>query len=230
MNGEHREVWIPVEGGVHLEGALGLPPGARGVVVFAQGAGSSRFSPRNRFVAEVLQRAGLATVLFDLLTGEEEEKERFTRHLRVDIELLTGRLLAATHWVMQQPGLRELAIGYFGSSTGSAAALVAAARESGPIRAIVSRGGRPDLAGEAVSRVQAPTLLIVGEGDEPIIELSQEALGQLRSEKRLELVAGATHFFDEPGTLERVAELAAEWFVRHLGAQERPSAEGSATR
>jgi dienelactone hydrolase len=186
------------------------------LVVFAHGSGSSRFSPRNRFVAGVLEEAGLATLLIDLLTPQEEAVDEFTRHLRFDIRLLAERLVAASEWAPQQPGTQHLSIGYFGASTGAGAALVAAAERPDLVRAIVSRGGRPDLAGPALPLVEAPTLLVVGGRDEVVIELNRQAFNQLRSEKRLEIVPGATHLFEEPGTLEEVARLARDWFVRYL--------------
>jgi putative phosphoribosyl transferase len=220
MNVQEREVSVSVEDGVTLNGSLVMPDGAKAVVLFAHGSGSSRHSPRNRYVAGVLHRSGLATLLIDLLSVDEEEAERFTRHLRFDIELLAGRLVGVTHWLLRDPSTSRLAIGYFGSSTGAAAALVAAAREPDRIGAVVSRGGRPDLAGDALPRVRAPTLLIVGGADSDVIELNREALDLLETEKRLEIVPEATHLFEEPGTLERVAELASRWFVSHLAAEE----------
>lgn len=205
-------------GAVTLEGTLGIPPGAQGIVIFAHGSGSSRHSPRNRYVARVLREGGVATLLIDLLTLEEEAVDTMTAHLRFDIGLLADRLVGATDWVGQYPDTHELKIGYFGASTGAAAALVAAAERADAVGAIVSRGGRPDLAGHALSRVQAPTLLIVGGWDEPVIEMNQAALTQLRVEKRLDIVPGATHLFEEPGTLEQVARLASQWFTRYLAA------------
>jgi putative phosphoribosyl transferase len=196
---------------VTLEGMLGIPPHASGIVIFAHGSGSSRHSPRNNFVARVLREAGLATLLFDLLT-EEEDRVYATRF---DIDLLTRRLVAASHWIGAQPHARELTIGYFGASTGAAAALDAAARLGPAVSAVVSRGGRPDLAG-SLARVPAPTLLIVGGLDTEVIALNKEAYAQLQCEKELVIVPGATHLFEEPGTLERVAELAARWYIRHL--------------
>jgi putative phosphoribosyl transferase len=215
-----RLVSIPI-GEIALEGDLNIPPRAIGVVVFAHGSGSSRFSSRNRFVASVLEQAGLATLLMDLLTRDEEVVDQLTAHLRFDIELLAERLVAATDWLTGQVDTNQLPIGYFGASTGAAAALVAAAERPEVVKAIVSRGGRPDLAGPALSRVRAPTLLIVGSRDELVIELNRAALKELRSEKRLEIVPGATHLFEEPGTLEEVGRLARDWFVRYLG---RPAA------
>ena len=199
-----------------LEGNLGVSADARGVVLFAHGSGSGRHSPRNRYVAQVLRKAGLATLLIDLLTVEEEEVDLRTRHLRFDIGLLAERLVGATEWLERNPDTRDLRVGYFGASTGAAAALVAATERPEPIGAIVSRGGRPDLAGPALPHVAAPTLLIVGGNDFPVIGMNQEALEQLRTEKKLEIVPGATHLFEEPGALEEVARLAADWFVRHL--------------
>jgi dienelactone hydrolase len=206
---------------VELEGSLSLPERAGGLVLFAHGSGSSRFSPRNRHVAHVLQKAGLGTLLFDLLTRREEAEEEATGHLRFDIPFLALRLQAATQWAAQFERTAALRIGYFGSSTGAAAALVAAtqASKAAEIGAVVSRGGRPDLAGDALPRVRAPTLLIVGGDDDQVIPLNELALAQLECEKRLEIVPGATHLFEEPGTLDRVAELAARWFAEHLPLQ-----------
>lgn len=203
-------------GSVTLKGNLGVPEGAKGVVVFAHGSGSSRHSPRNRYVAQVLRQRQLATLLIDLLTQSEEAIDRRTRHLRFDIGLLAPRLIDATEWLNQHPATRNLKVGYFGASTGSAAALVAAAERPNAVSAIVSRGGRPDLAGSALSRVRAPTLLIVGGNDIPVIGMNREALAQLRTEKQLEIIPGATHLFEEPGGLEKVAELASQWFNRYL--------------
>jgi putative phosphoribosyl transferase len=212
---EEREVRVSV-GGVELEGNLDIPEGAQGIVLFAHGSGSGRHSPRNRYVAEVLREAGLATLLVDLLTPEEEEVDLRTRHLRFDIELLADRLSGATDWLAQHLKTQDLPVGYFGASTGAGAALVAAAEQPEAVGAVVSRGGRPDLAGELLSRVAAPTLLIVGGEDEPVIGMNREALTQLRSEKEIEVVPGATHLFEEPGKLGEVARLAAGWFTRHL--------------
>jgi dienelactone hydrolase len=208
-------------GPVVLEGDLTVPAGARGVVLFAHGSGSSRHSPRNRSVAEALHQGGLATLLVDLLTADEERQERYARHLRFDIGLLADRLAGAADWLLREPQTRDLRVGYFGASTGGGAALVAAAERPEAVGAVVSRGGRPDLAGPALGRVRAPTLLIVVGDDIPVIPLNREALDRLRCEKRLEIVPGASHLFEEPGTLERVAELARSWFARYLGA-ERP--------
>ena len=210
---EHPEqlVYVPVDS-IKLEGALGLPAEAQGVVLFAHGSGSSRHSPRNNFVAKVLRSGNLGTLLIDLLTEEEDE----TYQTRFDIGLLTRRLAGATKWLMQQPQTKGLGIGYFGASTGSAAALEAAASLGQAIGAVVSRGGRPDLALSSLARVQAPTLLIVGGLDHVVIQLNQKAYDQLKAEKQLVIIPGATHLFEEPGTLEKVAQLASQWFQRHL--------------
>jgi putative phosphoribosyl transferase len=199
-----------------LFGNLNIPEGATGLVVFAHGSGSSRHSPRNQFVARTLNNAGLATLLFDLLTQEEEAIDLRTREHRFNIDLLAERLVYATRWARQQKETRDLRIGYFGSSTGGAAALVAAAEVPQNASAVVSRGGRPDLAGEALPKVQAPTLLIVGGNDDIVIELNEQARDRMRCEVKLEIVPGATHLFEEPGALEQVAQLASDWFVRHL--------------
>jgi dienelactone hydrolase len=213
--GEERLVRVPA-GRVTLEGNLSLPEGARGVVLFAHGSGSSRHSSRNRYVARLLNKAKLATLLVDLLTAEEEAVDLRTAHLRFDIGLLAERLVGATDWLTQHPETRHLRVGYFGASTGAAAALVAAARRPEAIGAVVSRGGRPDLAGPALPLVRAPTLLIVGGNDFQVIELNRAAFEQLRCEKQLVIVPGATHLFEEPGALDEVARLAREWFERHL--------------
>jgi pimeloyl-ACP methyl ester carboxylesterase len=199
-------------------GDLTVPSNVRGVVVFAHGSGSSRLSSRNRFVAGVLQRAKLATLLVDLLTSEEEQIDLRTGQLRFDIDLLANRLVQATKWLADDRDIGGLPLGYFGASTGAAATLVAAARQPDSIRAVVSRGGRPDLAGLALPKVKAPTLLIVGGDDYPVIDLNKKALNELQCEKGLEIVPGATHLFEEPGTLEEVAELASNWFENHLSA------------
>lgn len=203
-------------GTVKLEGNLVIPDGATGIVLFAHGSGSSRYSPRNRYVAEVLQQAGLATLLIDLLTTEEEEIDLRTRHLRFDIGLLASRLVGATDWLTQNPSTQQLKLGYFGASTGAGAALVAAAERPEIVQAIVSRGGRPDLAGSALAHVKAPTLLIVGGYDTPVIAMNEDALAQLHSPKRLEIIPKATHLFEEPGKLATAAQLASEWLTRYL--------------
>jgi dienelactone hydrolase len=211
-----REVQIP-SGGAVLEGELSVPAGATGVALFAHGSGSSRHSPRNQFVARTIRGAGVGTLLFDLLTREEEAVDLHTRHLRFDIGLLARRLADATNWIKREADLWHLRVGYFGASTGGGAALVAAAELGEDVGAVVSRGGRPDLAGaEALQRVKSPTLLIVGGRDEPVIEMNEEAYEWLRCKKELKIVPGATHLFEEPGALEEVARLAAEWFEKHL--------------
>lgn len=202
---------------VMLDGTLNIPADARGIVLFAHGSGSSRHSPRNRYVAGILQSRGLATLLFDLLTHEEEVIDRKTAELRFNIPLLGKRLIEVTRWISQNPNTRNLTIGYFGASTGAAAALIAAARLPGIVAAVVSRGGRPDLAGEELGNVGAPTLLIVGGLDQQVIQLNRQALEKLKcGSKQLLLVSGATHLFEEPGTLEQVSTSAAEWLVRYL--------------
>jgi putative phosphoribosyl transferase len=207
---------IPIGNNITLGGDLRIPPQPRGVVLFAHGSGSSRHSPRNQFVAQVLHKAGFATLLMDLLTPKEEEQDRYTAHLRFDINLLGERVAAATNWLLQNTATGNLKIGYFGASTGAAAALVAAVEHPYAVGAIVSRGGRPDLAGAALPRVQAPTLLIIGGKDIQVIELNRAAFSQLQCEKRIEIVPGATHLFEEPGALEQVAQLASQWFTRYL--------------
>jgi pimeloyl-ACP methyl ester carboxylesterase len=196
--------------GVTLEGDLLVPAGAPGIVLFAHGSGSSRFSSRNRYVAQVLRDGGLGTLLIDLLTASEEAIDERTRHLRFDIDLLARRVVDAARW------LDTPSVGLFGASTGGGAALVAAAQLPDRIKAVVSRGGRPDLAGDALPRVKAPTLLIVGGHDEPVIELNEEAYDRMACERKMEIVPGATHLFEEPGTLEQVAQLARDWFVKYL--------------
>jgi dienelactone hydrolase len=208
----NRTVQIPANG-IKLEGALVIPSDAKGVVLFAHGSGSSRHSPRNNFVAQVLQKAGMGTLLMDLLTREEDS----IYENRFDIDLLTWRLERATQWVMEQQESKALEIGYFGASTGAAAALQAAATFGSAIGAVVSRGGRPDLAMSALDRVQSPTLLIVGGFDDIVIDLNRKAYAKLKTEKHLAIVPGATHLFEEPGTLQEAARLAAEWFKRYLG-------------
>ncbi len=214
--GSEHEVAINFDN-ITLQGTLGIPKNATGIVLFAHGSGSSRRSPRNRYVAQVLQSQGIATLLFDLLTSEEEALDLRTSKLRFDIGLLSRRLIGATKWVTQQPTTRTLPIGYFGASTGAAAALVAAAKLPGLIAAVVSRGGRPDLAAEALDVVRAPVLLIVGGNDEIVITLNRQAHARLRCRlKQLVIIPGATHLFEEPGTLEQAASTAADWFVHHL--------------
>jgi putative phosphoribosyl transferase len=205
-----------------LSGTLHLPKGAGALVLFAHGSGSSRHSPRNQFVARTLNNAGLATLLFDLLTQEEETVDLRTREHRFNIHLLAERLVHATRWAKQQEETRDLRIGYFGSSTGGAAALVAAAEAPQDIGAVVSRGGRPDLAGEALPKVQAPTLLIVGGNDDIVIELNEQARDRMRCKVKLEIVPGATHLFEEPGALEKVAQLASDWFLLHAAGSAGP--------
>lgn len=206
-------IGIPPEG---LPGDLVVPPNATGIVLFAHGSGSSRMSPRNRYVAAMLHEGGLGTLLMDLLTPNEEEVDELTREFRFDIGLLARRLVRAAEWLSEQPSTGALDIGCFGASTGGGAALVAAAERPELIRAVVSRGGRPDLAGPALSRVKAPTLLIVGGRDREVIEMNRAAFDQLGCEKRLEIVPAATHLFEEPGTLDEVARLARDWFARVL--------------
>lgn len=215
---ENRYIQI-TSGSISLEGNFSVPQDAKGVVIFAHGSGSSRNSPRNQYVAQTLQEGNLATLLFDLLTTEEEQVDLYTRQLRFNIPLLSRRLVEATDWLMQQVYAQGLPIGYFGASTGAAAALIAAALRPQAVRAVVSRGGRPDLAGESLPEVQAPVLLLVGGFDTEVIHLNEEALARMRPqpEKRLVIVPGATHLFEEPGALEQVARLSREWFEKFLG-------------
>jgi putative phosphoribosyl transferase len=222
INKVEQTVQIPI-GSVSLLGDLTLPEGAQGIILFAHGSGSGRKSPRNRYVARVLQDAGLGTLLFDLLTQEEEVVDAQTRHLRFDIVLLSKRLASVTDWFVQNRAVGStLSIGYFGASTGAAAALVAAAKRTDKVKAVVSRGGRPDLADAYLDQIRAPTLLIVGGYDRQVIQMNQEAFGKLkqlspeRDEKKLVIVPEATHLFEEPGKLELVAQLATEWFARLL--------------
>lgn len=222
--GEAAELKIPA-GDVRLGAELHIPERAQGIVVFAHGAGSSRLSPRNRYVADTLRERGLGTLLFDLLTPEEEEADFPTAHLRFDIDLLAERLIRASGWLVEEIP-HGMPFGYFGASTGAAAALVAAAYLGPEVRAVVSRGGRPDLAGDNLERVKSPTLLLVGGRDEIVLELNRAALERLGGEKRLEVIPGATHLFEEPGALADVARRASDWFVRHLHpapAQEKQS-------
>jgi len=202
-----------------LSGNLTVPEKAVALVLFAHGSGSSRHSPRNQFVARTLNDAALATLLFDLLTPDEEAIDMRTREHRFNIGLLAERLVHATRWAKQQKQTRDLRVGYFGSSTGGGAALVATAELQHDVGAVVSRGGRPDLAGDALPKVQAPTLLIVGGNDDVVIELNEMARDQMRCEVKLEIVSGAMHLFEEPGALEKVAELTSTWFVNHIGAE-----------
>jgi pimeloyl-ACP methyl ester carboxylesterase len=215
------EVRIPVDS-IYLEGKLSIPEGARGIVVFVHGSGSSRHSPRNKYVANELQKGGLGTLLFDLLTVEEERVDMITRHLRFDIELLSKRLVDVTGWLLSRQDTQNLNIGYFGASTGAAAALIAAKEYADIIKAVVSRGGRPDLAENTLMDVKAPTLLIVGERDTEVINLNRWALDRIVIlEKELKIIPGATHLFEEQGALEEVARLAGEWFKRYLSCQKR---------
>lgn len=216
---EDKNFQVQIESGnVTLPGELILPEDAQGVVLFAHGSGSSRHSPRNQFVASTIREAGVGTLLFDLLTKEEETIDARTAHLRFDIGLLAQRLVDVTEWVESE--LDDMSIGYFGSSTGGGAALVAAAQKGFNVGGVVSRGGRPDLAGDALWRVKAPTLLLVGALDYPVIDMNRWAYVRLRVDKELVIVPGASHLFEEPGTLERVAQLAAEWFQTYLNADE----------
>jgi putative phosphoribosyl transferase len=223
-----QEVGVPA-GDVRVGGTLTVPPAARGVVVFAHGSGSSRFSRRNRAVADVLLRAGLGTLLLDLLTEDEEQEDLRTRRLRFDVRLLGARVVAALDWLAADavvgdlpPSIGRVPVGCFGASTGAAAALIAAAERPDRVRAVVSRGGRPDLAGDALARVTAPTLLIVGGRDTEVLALNRRAAVRLHGEVALEVVPGATHLFEEPGALERVAALARAWFLRHLAGVAEP--------
>ncbi len=210
---------------------MGLPSNPLGVVLFAHGSGSSRHSSRNRYVANVLQLKGIATLLFDLLTREEESVDQRTAELRFDIGLLAKRLSGATRWIPGNPDIQDLKVGYFGASTGAGAALLAAAEMPSVVAAIVSRGGRPDLAGDALGSVRAPTLLIVGGDDQPVIDLNRQALTKLCCpEKKLVIVPGATHLFEEPGTLQEVARVAADWFTHHLASVARSQTQASALR
>lgn len=221
---EHGERLVRVAAaGVTLEGNLAVPGGAEGVVLFAHGSGSSRHSSRNRFVARELQKAGLATLLIDLLTAEEETVDLRTAHLRFDIGMLAERLVGAADWLRENQGTGSLPVGLFGASTGGGAALVAAADHPEAVAAVVSRGGRPDLAGSALPHVHAPTLLIVGELDVPVIGMNREAMARMGNARvQMEIVPGATHLFEEPGTLEEVARLARDWFLRYLPRSSAP--------
>lgn len=212
---KHLEIAIPV-GNTHVYGDLVLVPQATGLVIFAHGSGSSRLSKRNQLVAEVLQKAGISTFLFDLLTPEEDQVDQFTREFRFDIPLLAGRLGLVTTWIQENSTTAHLKIGYFGASTGAGAALIAAADMPKAIAAIVSRGGRPDLAGKFLANVQCPTLLIVGGLDDEVIELNKIAYAQMHCVKELTIIPGATHLFEEPGTLEAASAAAREWFKKYL--------------
>jgi len=213
---EKTSVKIPADG-VTINGNLAVPRGAKGIVLFAHGSGSSRFSPRNTRVANEINAAGMGTLLIDLLTSEEEEIDEATGQFRFDIDLLSKRLRAATQWLKKNLATKNLAVGYFGASTGAAAALIAAAKLPDGIKSVVSRGGRPDLASEYLGKVTAPTLFIVGGRDTEVIELNRQAMERIRSEKKLEIVPGATHLFEESGALEEVARLAIDWFSKHFG-------------
>ena len=215
------EVRIPA-GRATLHGNLTIVDGASALVLFVHGSGSSRLSPRNQFVARTLNNAGLATLLFDLLTPEEESVDAWTREHRFDISMLAERLIQATNWAKQQAQARDLGIGYFGSSTGGGAALLAAAELPREVGAVVSRGGRPDLAGDALPKVEAPTLLIVGGEDHVVIDLNEQARAQMRCEVKIDIVPGATHLFEEPGALEQVARLASDWFLLHAAGSGGP--------
>jgi dienelactone hydrolase len=215
MNLNSRLIYIPA-GRDEIQGDLHIPEKSKAIVVFAHGSGSSRHSPRNQHVADVLNEAGIATLLIDLLTPDEELVDFQTAHLRFDIDLLAGRLHTVAEWVRRQSGMFKLHIGYFGASTGAGAALVAAAKHPDFVEAIVSRGGRPDLAGPWLMKVHAPTLLIVGGNDHVVIELNDQAAAELRAEHRVEIVPDAGHLFEEPGALDKVASLAKDWFVEHL--------------
>jgi len=228
FDAERREVLIAVDD-IKLEGTLVIPRDAKGIVLFAHGSGSSRHSPRNRYVAQILHTQGIATLLFDLLTRHEESMDQYTGELRFDIPFLAKRLVAATHWIADEASTRDLKVGYFGASTGAGAALVAAAELPRVISAVVSRGGRPDLAGGALDLVRASTLLIVGGEDTAVIAMNREALIRIKcQDKQLAIIPGATHLFEEPGTLEEVAKLAAEWFSRYFTLAQR--AQGASAK
>jgi dienelactone hydrolase len=212
---EHIPVLAPA-GTAKLEGDLSIPPVCKGVVLFAHGSGSSRHSPRNRYVAEFLNESSLGTLLVDLLTAEEEREDEYNARLRFDIDLLTDRVVAIADWLAKQPQVTGHTVGLFGASTGAAAALRGAARRPALVRAVVSRGGRPDLAGADAAKVRAPTLLIVGGWDQEVLQMNRDAMALMKCETKLEIVPGATHLFEEPGTLAKVATLAANWFATHL--------------
>lgn len=211
----NQKVWI-ASGAINLEGSLAQPETAKGIILFAHGSGSSRNSPRNQYVAQELNKAGFSTLLFDLLTRDEEATDRENQGLRFNITFLAERLIDATQWVAQNLDMQNLKIGYFGASTGAAAALVAAAEFPDAVGAVVSRGGRPDLAASSLANVQSPTLLIVGGEDSDVIQMNQQALEQLSGEKKLEIIPGASHLFEEAGALEEVAKMARQWFEQYL--------------
>jgi len=215
MPGLERDVQLHASG-IVIQGTFAVPPEPVGVVLFAHGSGSGRFSTRNRFVADVLRQGALATLLVDLLTSEEDAVDQLTREFRFDIPRLADRLIGAIDWLGEQPEAATLPVGLFGASTGGGAALIASARRPDRVLAVVSRGGRPDLAGDALPAVRAPTLLIVGGDDRSVIELNRQAMAFMKARVELEIVPGATHLFEEPGTLEEVARLAREWFLNHL--------------
>lgn len=215
LDNQECTVTIPCES-VSLNGDLFIPKNSHSLVIFVHGSGSSRFSKRNQYVAKILNNAGLGTLLFDLLTPDEEAIDIYTREFRFNINFLASRLLIVTHWIAQQSIMQDFLLGYFGASTGGSAALVAAAQEPKLVQAIVSRGGRPDLAGKFLSEVKAPTLLIVGGEDEPVITMNQQAMQKLNCIKKLEIVPKATHLFEEPGALDEVSHLAKLWFLEYL--------------
>ncbi len=223
---EHRPLRIRIDG-VTLDADLRVPPRARGVVVFAHGSGRGRQSPRNRLVATNLEASGFATLLVDLLSRDEQEEDALTGAFRFDIDLLAARLGSVTDWAIHEPKLWSLPVGYYGASTGAAAAIVAASHRPGVVRAIVSRGGRPDLAPTALSKMHCPTLLIVGGADTPILPLNEDALRKLGSRGALSVVPGATHLFEEPGALERVAIMTRDWFDQHLAHRQQPAGQGA---
>ncbi|MDT4936221.1 MAG: putative phosphoribosyl transferase [Pseudonocardiales bacterium] len=222
MSAVQQSIQIPAAG-VSLEVDIMVPDPARGLVLFAHGSGSSRHSPRNRLIAQDLQDAGLATALIDLLTAREEQRDYLSGELRFNIPLLAVRVVALTDWVVEHEPTSGLGVGLFGASTGAAAALVAAAHRPDSVQAVVSRGGRPELAGDFLRMVHQPTLLIVGGNDPEVIELNRKAMTELRGPKRLEIVPGATHLFEEPGTLQQVARLAKDWFLQHLKPLPQPA-------
>ena len=213
----HQEIIVRIPtGGVVVEGNLTLPPDSKGIVLFAHGSGSSRFSPRNQYVAKKFNKANIGTLLFDLLTNEEDQTDAETAEYRFNIKLLAQRLIGATEWLRLDTRTKNCVFGYFGASTGAAAALIAAAKLPGEIATVVSRGGRPDLAGEYLPKVASPTLFLVGGLDTEVIELNQQAMDQMSAEKKMIIIPGATHLFEEPGKLEEVAKLSTDWFTRYL--------------